>query len=351
MIAASLRPHYEMRGCLPSYSPNSEVVSIVSNRPRKATDKAYLIAGFVIVLCVLGGCVNLPQSEALRHTGSAGLPQRVELDAVPFFAQERFQCGPAALAMALNAAGVSVSPDALEQEVYIPARKGSLQVEMVAAARGHGLLAYVLAPELKDVLAEVAAGNAVIVLQNQGLFAFRPYWHYAVVMGYDLQKNEILLHSGAKARRAMPLGLFEFLWIDGGRWAMVALAPDRLPASASEAKYAYAATALEQTGHFTEARRAYAALLQRWPADLVGLMGLGNTAYAMGRTEEAEAAFRRAAASHPLAGAAFNNLAQSLADQGKREAALEAARKAVSLGGASLPAAQATLEQIIKQPR
>lgn len=313
--------------------------------------KARVIAGFVFVLSLLAGCVGLPQSEALRAEGGAGLPPRAELGAVPFFAQEEYQCGPAALAMALNAAGVAVTPDALIEQVYLPARKGSLQVEMLAGARRHGLLAYELAPELKDVLAEVAAGNAVIVLQNQGLWAFHPYWHYAVVIGYDLEKKQVLLHSGTRARRPMPLGLFEFLWIDGQRWAMVALAPERLPASAREASFATAAAALEKAGRIAEANRAYAAMLQRWPDNLIAMMGLGNTAYALGRLAEAEKAFGRATAAHPLAAAAFNNLAQTLADQGKLEAALEAARRAVSLGGASLPAAQSTLEDILKQPR
>ena len=268
---------------------------------------------------------------------------------MPFFAQEDDLCGPASLAMALNAAGIATTPDALTDEVYLPGRKGSLQVEMLASARRHGLVAYELAPELKDMLAEVAAGNAVIVLQNLGLWAFHPYWHYAVVIGYDLEKKQILLHSGTKAHRAMPMGLFEFLWIDGRRWAMLALDPGRLPATARETSYASAAAALEQSGRIAEAHRAYTALLERWPAGLVGLMGLGNTAYALGRTVEAESAFRSATATHPLAAAAFNNLAQTLADQGKLEAALEAARKAVSLGGASLPAANATLEQILKR--
>jgi len=313
--------------------------------------QARVIAGFVFVLCLLAGCVSLPQTEALRAEGGAGLPPRVELDSVPFFAQEEYQCGPAALAMALNAAGVAVTPAALTDEVYLPARKGSLQVEMLAGARRHGLLAYELAPELTDVLAEVAAGNAVIVLQNQGLWAFHPYWHYAVVVGYDLEKNQVLLHSGTRARRAMTFGLFEFLWIDGQRWAMVALAPGRLPASVREVRFATAAAALEKAGRIAEAHRAYAAMLERWPGNFIGLMGLGNTAYALGRLAEAETAFRRTTAAHPLAAAAFNNLAQTLADQGKLDAALETAREAVSLGGASLPAATATLEEILKQQR
>lgn len=319
--------------------------------PRRLFAKARTIAGFVLVHFLLAGCVSLPQTAALRAEGGAGLPPRVELDAVPFFAQEEYQCGPAALAMALNAAGVTVSPDALTDEVYLPARKGSLQVEMLASARRHGLLAYQLAPELKDVLAEVAAGNAVIVLQNQGLWSFHPYWHYAVVVGYDLDRKQVLLHSGTRARRAMALGLFEFLWLDGQRWSMVALDPSRLPATAQEQNFASAAAALEKTGRVAEAHRAYAALLQRWPANLIGLIGLGNTAYALGRPAEAETAFRQATAAHPLAAAAFNNLAQTLADQGKLDAALDAAREAVRLGGASLPAAQATLEEILKQRR
>ena len=247
----------------------------------QSSNKARAIAGFVFVLCLLSGCVSLPQSEALRRDDAAGLPPRVELDSVPFFAQEEYQCGPAALAMALNAAGVAVNPDSLTDEVYIPGRKGSLQVEMLAGARRHGLLAYVLAPELKDVLAEVAAGNPVVVLQNLGLWAFHPYWHYAVVIGYDLEKNQILLHSGAQARRAMTLGLFEFLWIDGGRWAMVALAPGRLPASAREARYATAAAALENSGRIGEAHWAMRPWSRRWPANLIGWMGLGNTAYTL----------------------------------------------------------------------
>ena len=314
-------------------------------------DKARVVAGFVVLAFALAGCVSLPQTDRIEREGAAGLPPRALLDAVPFFAQEDYQCGPAALAMAMNAAGVEVTPEALTDEVYIPARKGSLQVEMLADARRHGLLAYELAPELKDVLAEVAAGNPVIVLQNLGLWAFHPYWHYAVVIGYDLDKREIVLHSGDKAHRAMALGLFEFLWIDGKRWAMVALAPGRLPASAEEAKLASAVAALEQAGQSRAAQRSYAALLQRWPDDLVGLIGLGNTAYALGRKAEAEAAFRRATLAHPDSAAAYNNLAQTLADEGKLDAALQAARKAVSLGGPALPAALATLRQLLERRR
>ena len=247
--------------------------------------------------------------------------------------------------MVLNAAGISVTPEALLDQVYIPARKGSLQVEMLAATRRRGLIAYELEPQLTDVLSEIAAGAPVIVLENYG-FRIYPIWHYAVAIGYDLDRNEIIRHSGIKQRQTMPFAVFEYLWKDEGHWAMVALPPDRMPVSATEARYASAVIALEKSGQLKNAQIAYNTLLKRWPDNLAGEMGLGNTAYAMKDLEGAESAFSRATQNHPDAVAAFNNLAQVLSELGRMDAALAAAEHAVSLGGPLLAATQATLEEI-----
>jgi hypothetical protein len=90
----------------------------------------------------------------------------VELTAVPFFPQTAYQCGPAALSTMLAAAGEDVAPDDLVSQVYLPGREGSLQFELMAAARLRGFVPYVLAPQLDSVLHEVRAGNPVLVLQN-----------------------------------------------------------------------------------------------------------------------------------------------------------------------------------------
>ena len=70
-------------------------------------------------------------------------------------------------------AGVKVTPEELVPQVYLPERKGSLQVEMLAAARRHGMVSYQLAPRFEDVLREIAAGTPVVVLQNLGFFSQR----------------------------------------------------------------------------------------------------------------------------------------------------------------------------------
>jgi hypothetical protein len=268
----------------------------------------------------------------------------VELTAVPFFPQETHQCGPAALATALNASGVAVSPEALTPQVYLPERAGSLQVEMLATARRHGLVAYPLAPSLSDPLREVAAGTPVIVLQNLGL-AILPLWHYAVVVGYDLPREDVILRSGVTAREVMPVGTFEHTWARSGYWAMLAVPPTRLPATAAESAYVQAVTALERAGQTQAANIAYHTALQRWPRNLTARMGLGNTAYALKRWKDAELAFRQAAADHPKEWMPFNNLALAVAEQKRYDEAVKIAQQAVKLADGQR-AAQETLEEI-----
>jgi tetratricopeptide (TPR) repeat protein len=307
------------------------------------SSKARACAG-LLVLVLLSGCAGLPQVEALRATRTT-LQSHAELTEVPFFPQEDHQCGPAALATVLKAGGVDVTPEALAAQVYLPTRQGSLQVEMLAAARRHGRIAYELAPSLPDVLREVAAGNPVVVLQNTSI-KMSPLWHYAVVVGYDIDRDEIIMRSGTSPRKRMPFTAFDFFWHDSKYWAMVGMPPDRLPAAAPEGSSGAAVAAFERLGNVEQAGAAYAAMLARWPESFIALMGLGNTEYARGHLPQAETAFRRATLARPEDAAAFNNLAQTLADLGRPRAALAPARRAVELGGPLLAAAKATLQGI-----
>jgi hypothetical protein len=305
-----------------------------------------LTAGFLFLCVLLGGCAGLvPQSAGIRDQPPADLPARAELREVVFHAQDEYHCGPAALAMALNAAGVDVTVDSLVEQVYLPGRKGSLQIEMLVAARRNGLVAYQLEPSLTDALREIAAGTPVVVLENYG-FKVWPKWHYSVLVGYDLEKGELIRRSGLKPRQLMPFPVFEYVWSTDGHWAMVALPPDRVPVTATETRYGNAVAALEKSGQVKNAHVAYNAMLRRWPSSLLGLMGRGNTAYALEDLAAAEAAFREAAQRHPGSAPAFNNLAHVLAERGKLDEAIAAAEHAVSLGGPQLPSAQATLDGV-----
>jgi tetratricopeptide (TPR) repeat protein len=128
---------------------------------------------------------------------------------------------------------------------------------------------------------------------------------------------------------------------------MLALPPRRLPASLGASQYLNAVAKLEQVGQREAARVAYGTALERWPDNLVALMGLGNTAYAAGDLQAAELAFRRATLAHPEAAGAHNNLAQTLAELGRYDEAAAEARAAVGLGGPLKESSLRTLDTII----
>ncbi|MFZ3088838.1 MAG: PA2778 family cysteine peptidase, partial [Methylotenera sp.] len=213
---------------------------------------------------LLSACVAPGVREVTQNTQ---LPRQHELTGTPFFPQTLHHCGPAALATALNAVDISVTPDQLTPEVYIPSRKGSLQIEMLAAARRHGALSIKIAPRLDALLKEVAAGNPVVVMQNLGL-SWVPTWHYAVVVGYDLDKELIWLRSGTTKRLEMTLSTFQRTWERSQYWAFVVLRPGNLPAGAELDSVIKALIAFEKTADAAAAQTAYAAAVKRWPDNL-----------------------------------------------------------------------------------
>lgn len=279
-------------------------------------------------LLVLAGCALPPQTRALADAPPGGVPVRTELASVPFFPQTEYHCGPAALATALGAAGFAVQPDDLAPQVYLPARQGSLQIEMLAGARRQGALAVRLPPSLRAVLDELAAGHPVVVLQNLGL-SFAPGWHYAVVVGHDLEAGTLLLRSGTVERQVLSLATFENTWARGGHWAFVALPPGRLPAAATENEVVAATVALERSVPPAIARRAYDAALAQWPGNLTLAVGAGNARHAGGDLAGAAEVFEAAAALHDSA-PAWINLAAVRLEQGQSKAAEGAARRAVA---------------------
>lgn len=289
--------------------------------------RALLLLGLTLLLSACAGRpIHLPPAEQLAH-----LPPRILLDDVPFHAQDDYQCGPAALAMTLQQRGLDDTPEGLVDRVYIPERQGSLQVEMVAAARERDLLVYPLDRNLESILYELAAGNPVLVMQNLA-FNFAPQWHYAVVVGYDLPQRTLLVHSGLNEAQQEPFELFMRTWDRADRWARLLMPPDRLPATAQALPYLRAASDLEQTGRLDAAATAYRTALQRWPEQPAARLGLGNIAWSSERPRDAESELRKLVAEHPRLGAGWNNLAVVLDHLGCPVAAEQARQCALDAG-------------------
>jgi tetratricopeptide (TPR) repeat protein len=293
---------------------------------------ARLLRGAALFLCALAGAFALAgcavQTKALREHPPADLAPRAELDRTPFFAQTDYQCGPAALATALAAQGLPADPAVLAEQVFLPARTGTLQVEMIAGARRQGAVATRLPTQLEALLREVQAGHPVVVLQNLGLSWF-PVWHYAVLVGYDITVGDAILRSGTTQRRVMPLRTFEHTWTRSGSWAFVALPPGQWPLTAQEKDVIDASVGFERGAPPAQAALVYRSALARWPDSLSLRMGLGNSLYASGDKRAAAEAFRAAATQHKSA-PAWINLASTLLELGSVREAVDAAREAVA---------------------
>ncbi|MCY1488513.1 hypothetical protein D9M68_222070 [compost metagenome] len=210
---------------------------------------------------------------------------------------------------------MDTSPEALVPRVYLPGRKGSLKLELIAAARQHGMLVYPLQPQLDALLAQVAAGNPVLVMQNLG-YDWWPQWHFAVVVGYDRAAQQLVLRSATVKRWTTGFAAFDNTWRRAGRWAVVTLPADRLPAEAQLQPWLQAASDLEETGRRDVAERAYRRAAAHWPHEPMPAFALGNARYADGDRAGAEQALRDSVVRQPGFAIGWFNLSEVLNEQG-----------------------------------
>ncbi|WP_285275445.1 PA2778 family cysteine peptidase [Halopseudomonas bauzanensis] len=281
---------------------------------------AALLGLTVLLSACAGRAPIMPTSADL-----ADFPTRVMLDEVPFHAQDAYQCGPASLAMVLNHRKIAATPDELKDRVYLPERNGTLQVEMISAARDRDLLVYPLEKQLEAILSELNAGNPVLVMQNLA-FDWYPQWHYAVVIGYDLSAEEMIVHSGLNAAQREPFQVFMRTWDRADRWARVMLPPGELPATANPLTYLKAASDLEQTGRLDSALRSYQTAAAEWPEQPAARLGLGNTYWALDERRTALDHFQRLVNDFPNFQPGWNNLATGLETLGCTTQAEQARR-------------------------
>ena len=282
-------------------------------------------------------------------TGPARLPENPqhELTSVAFFPQDTHQCGPAALATMLVSTGVDTTPEQLVPEVYIPAKRGSLQMEMLAAARRHGRIPLRLAPDFSALRTELEAGNPVLVLQDLGALGIRR-WHYAVAIGYDPAREVLVLRSGKERRHLEREWYFLRTWQAGQNWAVTITPAGRIPATATAAGYIRAVAESESHLPTADIDASYAAALHRWPDDPLVLFASANRDYAAGRLEAAQTSYRQLLELQPDHLAAHNNLANLLIDRGCAAGAQEHARRALELAEkepALAPAVRETAER------
>jgi tetratricopeptide (TPR) repeat protein len=299
---------------------------------------------FCLVLFIIG-CASSPEINQFIEANSDDLDKKYLIDSVAFYPQDQYQCGPAALAILLTHSNLSITPEELVDSVYVPDLKGSLQIEILAATRQRGRLAYELEPALKSLFKEVSSGHPVLVLQNLGFKVF-PKWHYAVVIGYDLENQTVTLHSGTKENYSMRLATFERTWRQADNWAMIAVQPGITTLTMDANSYFESAVAFERVNLPSATESVYLAGTQRWVDHRLLNIALANFLYHQNRLKESIEVYQKVLQIYADDAITHNNLAQVLSEFGDIELAERHALIATELGGKYSDRFQETLEQI-----
>ncbi|ALS97591.1 PA2778 family cysteine peptidase [Lacimicrobium alkaliphilum] len=215
------------------------------------------------LLMLLSGCQTPQQTQRLLSAPPEIARQHLIPD-IPFYPQQQYFCGPTTLSEVAGFYGLEHSPNDIALNTFVPDLEGSLQVEMTAAARQLGLLAYAQRANMEQLLSLIAENIPVIVLQNNGI-AILPQWHYAVVTGYDLETAEVILNTGVTQRHRLNFATFERTWQRGNYWMLTMLPGDKASKHLDPFVYTKACQDLLNTNQTDTGIAALKTATKQWP--------------------------------------------------------------------------------------
>lgn len=293
----------------------------------------------------LAGCAGTPMTDRLVGSPPPEMARQAELADVPFFAQTEYHCGPAALAAALNDTGLNTNPSDLATAIYTPGRKGTLQTEILTGTRRNGRLALPVSG-LEDAFDKIEEGYPVLVLQNLGL-DIAPQWHYALLVGYDLKSEQVILRSGTTERKFLDMDTFEHTWRRASYWGQIFAKPGGpVPSDTKMSDWLSAAVGMQRAGREADAETAFRTAEKQWPDRAAPQVSLAYLQIRNDKLEDARRTLEGALSKEPDHPVALNNLAHVLLQQGKLKEAEKTALKAVEAGGHSAETAKETLNEI-----
>ena len=210
---------------------------------------ALLSVGCAVALV---GCAGSVAPEVKR------LPERVELSGT-FYRGQANQSAPQVLASLLSQQGIVITPGLLEKPLHLPGAEDQLQENLENLAREYGMVVYPLDKNLPALLTQVAAGYPVMVRFSEGS-AFWAEPRYAILSGYDRNKQKVLLRAGMNRRELMSFSAFESAFEKSGGWAILIQKPSQIPAAVDRQRWLRAADELSRAGQEPEAAQARKAL-------------------------------------------------------------------------------------------
>jgi tetratricopeptide (TPR) repeat protein len=289
---------------------------------------AIAVAG---LLALSAGCT--PKGSELRAELLAGSRPGCYI-ALKFIRQEPNRCGSAALSEVLTHWGAErASEEQLAAEVYSQSLKGSLNIDLAAAAVRRDMVTREGASTLSELRTLLAAGCPAVVMINVGPYVLNRK-HFLAMKGVDLERGYLMADNGRREDIVLRARPFRRDWRASKFWALYCWPAGSAPKWASGKEDLRAGVILEKRGSIPAARAAYRRALDKnaglWEAEF----NLGNVALAAGDLVLAERHYRSAMKLQPAESDVLNNLAwvllQRRADMAEAEKLARAAVKAAS---------------------
>lgn len=267
-----------------------------------------------------------------------------ESNNIAWIEQDEYQCGPAALAMALNQAGANnLRYDDVVRRTFTPGRSGSLQLDMLAAPRAFGFVSYPIQSTIQDLLELNLEQHSPIVLLNLSV-QWLPLWHYALITGHNTAQRSVYITSGTSAREEMSISTFMRLWERADCWAMTVRRPGNIPSKVTAEAAEVASVAFERINPVGLAIQQWEALTRRWPQRLLPWLGLSHAQIRATRWDQALVTLMHTT-QHFDSAVAWNNLSEVYSAKGDRQRALHAINRGLDIARSKEPSWIEALEK------
>lgn len=169
---------------------------------------------FLIFLVTVAGCAA-PGREAVLSSIKSGAGTGAIIEGVPFFPQDGYDCGPAALASVISFYGAAAEIGEIKGRVYNEKLRGSLAMDMLSYAKERGFEARYYKGSLDDLKESLKKREPLILFLNLG-YDFYPVGHYIVAVGMSDKEGAVLAHSGAEKEKAYSFRELEAAWSKTG---------------------------------------------------------------------------------------------------------------------------------------
>jgi predicted double-glycine peptidase len=148
----------------------------------------------------------------------------IVISGIPFFTQEAYQCGPAALATVLDywyrktGTETWLTPEQIAADIYSPTAKGVLGIDLELYGRRQGFEARQYPGSLNDLRRSVDDGVPVVILVDYGVSLYEVN-HFMVVTGHT--KDGVIVNSGKTENQRISGRELEKIWKKARYWTLI----------------------------------------------------------------------------------------------------------------------------------